>query len=148
MITGGGGAVAIALAAPFAPIDFNNTSQDPAAHYATAFNNRPRSFSDSFSRLLLITPFIFTSASTSKCSDSTSKCFPPGPCSVSIFETCSIYIRKTTNGAALGALVALATPLQRIPIISAVATNPILAIGVVANFHQSLATLVSSRPTR
>ena len=54
----GGVVVASTHVAPVAPLEFRNTSRDPAALYAPAFNNSARSFSDSSSCLLLIIPFV------------------------------------------------------------------------------------------
>ena len=45
------------------------------------------------------------------------------PCSISIYETCSIDLRKTIDGAALGAHATLVAALQIIAVVLAVATE-------------------------
>ena len=79
-----------------------------------------RSFNDISNRLLLLLPFI-QSKSVSNLAISVAPPFVQEPCSVSIYETCSIYLRKTTGKATLGARAPLAVALKRILVILAVA---------------------------
>ena len=65
-------------------------------------------------------------------SDSGSNRCPQEPRSASIYETCSIDLRKTTNRAAVGDNVALTTTPQIIRLILAVAAEYSLAVATVA----------------
>ncbi len=114
MRIGGCGGGAAAPAAPVAPEILPLLMQRlPIAE--------PRSFSDSSSRLPLIRPFIASlSVANLAIAVATSFCKNLA-CSVSIYETCSIDLRKTTDIAALGAHVTLSAALQRIAVFLAVA---------------------------
>ena len=72
----------------------------------------PRSLSDS-NRYLMFFLLFFSSRISLSFSDSSSSCCPQEPRSPSIYETCSIGLRKTKNRAAVGNCVALAIAPQK-----------------------------------
>ena len=123
MITGrDGGAVASTLAALVAPLESRNTSREPAALYAPAFNSSAHSFSDRSSCLLMLVS-CFATVTVSNLAIAIADAFRKSLVAVTIYETYSIDIvdSQPTNRAVLGACVTLAVALQRILMILAVA---------------------------
>ena len=111
MIAGrGGDAAASTLADPVAPLESRNTSRDPAALYAPAFNSIVHSFSDISSCLLLFVSFLAT-VILSNLAIAIATAFSKSLVAVTIYETYSIDLRKPTNGVVLGARVTLAATL-------------------------------------